>query len=465
MIKLTITTSDGSFDLQGSGDIQASNAIDCIVCPENRSIEISASRQLTGDEWYSNFILNKRVAMINGGNLSSDQLIQSDDPNIFDFQSGYLGYLTGKLLTVQGVAPHADGNLTILGSGLLEVGTTSSSSDNPDASSGLQISLPKHHPRINAMYRDIYLMIWRIYHCLNSISGRLQLYAPTMERDGNAAITTMGYYLGTYQNYQALVARWNHFAWSNSFTLEIIESGERASVIVGYTNLNCESTGFAYDLDIYLLKTATESDSGSSASVQTVDVITPQSSPTPRLGANSYFDRWTDASPPTVEDVLDSDAELIDKWSRLITIFDQGVESTLNVDNFNIVTSYERNQASCTGTGYEGQDPAPLVALDDPGMTASVLPPALSLHTSVTRLNANYIWPENYHRNVVAIAPCSGTLLEYGVQRPPASVFHLFVAEATWSVGGVTFTKRKSFKLAAVTNGKIEEDEEEGEDV
>ena len=267
-IKKNTSSADTPTTITKAPKLSIADAIDGIVSIPDRSIELTATRQLSEHDWYDSFISSKYTSMLNGGTLIDDQLSTTKEPTeyIFEFETGYRGYLEHTVRKIHGISPKSNGDLSLLGSKFLEVSTQLDAKgtikvEDEDgtvrqiaATNVVIVTLPVHHPLVNTMYQDIYYLTWRMYHCLNSISGRMQLYDPTVPRDGNPAITTMGYYLGTYLQYQALVARWNHFAWTSAFTLEVIEAGERATVIVGYTNLNCNTIGFSYELDILLTR-------------------------------------------------------------------------------------------------------------------------------------------------------------------------------------------------------------------
>ena len=140
-------------------------------------------------------------------------------------------------------------------------------------------------------------------------------------------------------------------------------------------------------------------------------------------------------------------------WSKQLTLFNQGTESTLNSELVNVITTYYKNGSTISGTGYDGRDPGdinPSINEKDE-VTEAVM--GLSTIVTVKSDKKSSIQPEQYHRDVVAIAPCTGTSYGYSTQKNP-EVFHLFVAQATWSVNNKLYTKRKAFKIAAVTTKK-----------
>lgn len=337
---------DAFTEVGGVIDLQVSGTLDGIYASDKGSIELSATRQVSYTEWYNNFLDAKVYAMRTGrpvytddnGQLPAEQQFKpmADSPAEI--------YRSGEYLrTIQGVEPDPDtGDLVISGGKNLDISV--------GGIGQLELRLPVHHYYANRIIQELDLMTMRMYHCYNSFAGRLQAWGPEIPVDGRAGITTMGHYLGTYLNYQALVCRWNAYAWANSFTLEVVEAGERVTLSVGFVNLNCTVT----DEVSYTL------------------TVTPD----------------------------DTDGTTMD---TALTIFDQGVDSTID-PSIPVTTTFQRNGELISGTGYEGRRP-------------KVLDTAV-VHTSI-KLDSDTppIRAEQYYRNIIAIAPCSGVDTAYDVQQ------------------------------------------------
>jgi hypothetical protein len=86
-----------------------------------------------------------------------------------------------------------------------------------------------------------------------------------------------------------------------------------------------------------------------------------------------------------------------------LTIFDQGVDSTID-PRIPVTTTFQRNGELISGTGYEGKRPAVL--------TTAVVHTLIKLDSDKPPIRA-----EQYYRNIIAIAPCSGVDTAYDVQQ------------------------------------------------
>ena len=304
----------------------------------------------------------------------------------YDFTEGIGGgfYGSGYLKSIQNISPES-GDFWIL------PGKTVDVFEHDIELNTIVVSLPIHHKQPDKTYTELDLMLWRMYHCVNSLTGRLQIFDPSIPKDGNHSISNMGPYLGTYLQYQALVARWNTYAWDSSFMLEVTPAGERATIVMGYTNLNCYEKG-----PIEMAFTAT-------------------------------LISTTNSSDPDV-----------DYSTSPITIYNQGSDSRLDDGTVKITTTYKRNGNETSGSGYEDRYPGTFV---DAAATVT-LEPAIA--------GGDVMRAEQYYRTIAAIAPCSGVDKEYHIQTGTPTVFHEIEIVATWIIGTVTVSKEATVDIAAV---------------
>lgn len=387
MLTLKIETAENTFKLSGVVDLVPTGTIDGYA--DSGSITLEAPRQLGRDEWSTQFTDKKQKAMMFGGKYPADDHVETTETNLYDFKSG-LGKKDGEyqkpyLQTIQHTSP-VNGEFWIL------PGKTVDVSENENE---ICVSLPVHHKQPDKALVEINMLLWRLYHCINSLNGRLQIFDLTIPKDGNPNISNMGPYFGTYLQYQALIARWNAFAWDSSFMLKVTPAGERATIVLGYTNLNCIQNS---EITMSCTITSTR----------------PQAS-------NNGADVLYDATP--------------------LTIYNQGSDSNIDISP---VTTYKRNDASIGGSGYEGKNP-------DMMDTASV---SVTLPTSLDKTQYSGLKAEQYYRTIVAIAPCVGVDFEYKVQDPDKQlVYYTLAIAAEWKINNIPYTKTATVKITAV--GKI----------
>lgn len=407
LTSLTIKNKDGGVLLRNNVKIAGVGTIDVDVQTASQ-VTISAYRQKSLAEFNTQYTRRKRAAMAVGGSLS-DAHINSDthvstDNSIYKFDKGYRGvFLKGVLLSVNSATGYGNNNkLDFLPSKTLDVAANKEAGE-------ISISLAPNIPRINVLYYDIDKLIWRLYHCYNSLAGRLQLCMPDMPVDGSRQVTgkddngnvimipdrgrsTMGRYLGTLIQYQTLVARWNHYAWSSSFYLDVVEAGNRVAITVGYTATDCYRGGLTYSVSI-------------------------------------------------VEDTANNTPTETYK-SDLLTIYNQGSDSTLDKNKVIATTTYYRNGSEVSGTGYEGKSPSRFVS-------AEVVVGLKSTAEKDTALSAVF-QSEQYHRTLLALAPCIGIDKEYLIPDPKNVVTKKLLITATWVIDGEKFIKTASANIDAV---------------
>lgn len=241
--------------------INTSGSIDCYIANGN-SVGLTAERQLGISEWVTDIEKRKMSDMLYGGSFSSND----NGVCSWGFSSGLNGvYITqsGYLRTLQSQAPGEVGDITLLPSRTVDVtggtytlaysisadpivtysGATVTPStlqtSNAASSPVVAVVLPPGHCRPLEQFREIDLMLWQLYHCVNSFSYRLQQFDPFADRFGNPYLTNYGPALGTYKNYQALVAYLNLQTWQKSFVLEVSPNREQAEIIFGYREPDC----------------------------------------------------------------------------------------------------------------------------------------------------------------------------------------------------------------------------------
>lgn len=413
MLRLKITTRDSSGEYKhihlrtGTMSLDVTGTLDGVLYPEPTGVELQASRQLSQEDACVQYSDKKLEALSHGGASFDDNLAGTSEQSAqYSFEYGYVeGILRGSLddtgtavlqsiQHVTGKDNDIPGAIDILPGKDIDV--TPVTEDH-----SIRITKAITAPDICKLYHDIAILSWRIYHSLNSISGRLQRYAPNMPVDGSRlseegyvdpGISTAGRYLGTFLQYQSLVARWNHYAWSSSFYLVAVPAGERLAITIGYTSLDCYRNSVSYTLNV----------------------------------------EFSD----------DEEEDDITYNSKLLTIYNQGTDSSLDTKIANIATTYYRNELEVSGSGYEGRDPA---AMESAG-----------LHTEITTepqqegLTSHAMLAEQYHRNLVAIAPCIGIDKEYMVQPGTSTKFRKLKITGTWIVGGKQYSKVLNSRIAAV---------------
>ena len=380
--------------LSGFIEIKASGTIDGVVSKHTNSLELCSTRQQSHDAWYSTFCQAKLNAMRFGGRIYlDDNTYYEEDSDLLTFGDSSDDTLdairSGKYVrTIQGEEPAPDtGNICINGGKTLTVSTAL------DKTVGeLSLRLPTHHYYANKLIQELDRMTMRLYHCYNSLAGRLQVFDPAIPVDGISQISTMGKYLGTYLNYQAVVCRWNTYAWANSFTLDVVEAGERVAIAVGYLNLNCtENSQVTYRL------------------------IVQPSEPSETL-------------------------------ETALTLFDQGTDSTI-ASGTPVKTVFLRNGKRVSGTGYEGKNPDLMVSLE---VNTVINPEDADNKISMKA--------EQYHRNIISIAPCSGVDKEYDVQSRDDELAKMpLTLTCEWTINGITTTKTATCNI--VTVGYVKEED------
>ena len=439
MLTLKIKQSDGGYTtLKGLVGLDVGGTLDGILT-SNNSIELTATRQLSGESAANLLEMRKKTAMAIGGSLSDDNFAAPSTGPLYEFVHGYRGIIAGecdcekgedkpRLLSINHVTGEENnGCLDILPSDTIDVSVVTSEK----GAEGIAVSRAPNVPIINKLYHDINKLVWRLYHCYNSLSGRLQLFFPEMPVDGSVEVggtpvrrlSTMGRYLGTFMQYQTLVTRWNHYAWSSSFYLDVVEAGPRLAVTVGYTAVDCK-----------------------------------------RYGPITYSVRIS-IDPDNVAETTYN--------SRLLTLYNQGTDSTISDGkNIKVETTYVRTARIPTddgdtevkstyisGTGYEGSDPHPMDSVE-----AEIV---------LSSNNGDPVFlSEQYHRTMLAVAPCIGIDKEYkvqpGVQQGDELVKLKLIIEAEWEMYDTSDTSPTTYTKTVFANVDavgIEDDTEDDTEV
>lgn len=358
----------------GIVELATSGTVDCMISKDN--LRFIATRQLPYDGWYSSFILSKSAKMVTGGGLDTDDYLperRDDEGDIiyyYQFPTGLTGgyfkptdvelngerFTAAYLKTIQQVDPDNAGNFWILPGKTVDVSEKEEGFiENPATGESkpiysLQISTPIHHLQPHKRYVELDLILWRLYHCICSLIGRLRIYNPALKVDGYASTTNMGPYLGTYLQYQALVARWNHYAWASAFTLDVEVVNECANIVLGYTNLNCKE-----NRPFKMAVTITQSAVGCNLGKSLEKLQNEYAEATDK----EKFPKWAN---PNYCTEAHGDPDDGKEW-RLhfsgapLTIYRQGFDSTLDEEGVYVRTRLFRHGEEVAGYGYEGKEP------------------------------------------------------------------------------------------------------------
>ena len=176
------------------------------------------------DEWYTDFIHSKQHAMLNGGAGES--------------------YLFTKPLvstcvrTINGTTPDTLGNITLLGSKIVDVSV-------PDGKPNtVVVSRLSSGPSQLELLKELYLFTMRLYDAFNHCTSRLLEFSPgTWSSSEDQVSNKLGKRRGTLLNYQANVARWNYLVWKSSYRQLIEVSRQNIAISVGYACVPCRVSG------------------------------------------------------------------------------------------------------------------------------------------------------------------------------------------------------------------------------
>lgn len=267
--------------LRISGEFSGSPRTVLITDPDRNEIIIGEAFRKALSTLIDEYNAAKTEAAAVGGSLSSNV-------GSFNFDLGARGkYYASALMTINSMPPDAYGNFLVLPGKTVDV--------YPSEQDGVDIEVahaPHSAPR-DLQFIELDRMCWVLYHRLNELCGSMQIYAPSLLRSGDDPRP----FLGTFLNYQALVARWNMYAWAKCFMFDVQVNVSRCTVVMGYTSI----TEGAVDVEYYVVITV-EPPGGDEMNLRYVP----------------------------------------------LTLFDLGTDTDINSG----VVTFTRNNNQCTGTGY-----------------------------------------------------------------------------------------------------------------
>lgn len=471
----------------GVVELATAGTVDCMISKDN--LRFIATRQLSYDDWYSGFILSKSAKMVTGGKLSADDHLDEKDGK-YDFYVGLNGryFKPTYLKTIQQVAPDNTGNFWILPGKTIDVSEKGEevivTEDIIDPTTcevigenvgvrktiySLQISTPIHHLQPHKRYVELDLILWRLYHCICSLIGRLQIYAPGWPTDGYALTSNMGPYLGTYLQYQALVARWNHYAWSSAFLLEADAQGESASIVIGYTNLTCAELG-PISMNLMVEVGAVGVAFGNNMD----DIEREYTAGGGKDDEGNELPEWMKPNfcaerAEEGEGDLDADEVWVKKFDKAIaplTIYNQGKDSVLD-EGIYVRTVLKRGERTTNGSGYEGKNPGlvseytadieltPGASYDIVSVGGKRVYAIINADGSIgSHFEPTAGWmlmgPEQRYRAVFAIASCIGIDRELETQTGDPLIGIDLNVTATWMIGDIEYKKTTTVTVAAL---------------
>lgn len=174
-------------------------------------------------EWYADFIHSKQHAMLNGG-------------------AGERYLFTKPLVstcvrTINGTTPDTLGNITLLGSKIVDVSVPA----DPDYANTVVVSRLSSGSSQLELLKELYLFTMRLYDAFNHCTSRLLEFSP--ETWSSSEANKLGKHRGTLLNYQANVARWNYLVWKSSYRQLIEVSRQNIAISVGYACVPCRVSG------------------------------------------------------------------------------------------------------------------------------------------------------------------------------------------------------------------------------
>lgn len=219
------------FILKINGEPVKGNAVVSLACGSPMSLSASTDGLSIGctdsrsyDEWYAEFIHSKQQAMLNGG--------------IGDSYTFTKSFSSGCVRTINGTIPDTLGNITLLGSEIVDV-SVPENYDNVLLVSRLVVGGNKLD-----ILRELYLFTMRLYAAFNHCTARLLEFSPdTWGSDDADSDNRLGKIRGALLNYQANVARWNYLVWKNSYKQDIEVSRHNTAISLGYSCVSCQVMG------------------------------------------------------------------------------------------------------------------------------------------------------------------------------------------------------------------------------
>lgn len=372
----------------------------CFCIPEADGV-LTISTDITSSysDWYDDFIARKTTAMMYGGSYT--YVYMDSELTLFDFSVGYNGlYGTesdNQVVTqIQGMSPDSKGRFFIHGGKYLDVYKFDYNK--------IAIKKTQGFYEINKYYEVLHRMTGQLYNALNRLSLRLRRFDP-----GNRDYPELGPLLGTIANYQAVVARWNHYAWQSTMAFTTSETSGGAVFSLGYVNLAC----MLHSVWIH-------------CTIERVGLVDAS-------GNDVNSDDWPEVS----------------AYPANLTLYKLSDDGNITKNGPDISLSMYRNGAICDGSGYLTQS-----------STLNTLDISLRISGSPAFL------AEQYYHMAFAISVPTGLLETYTPIDPgKAKLYHKFVATTSWIVDlGDPYVKTSIIRVAApyvtVVGGNTGEEEE-----
>ena len=196
---------------------------------EGRAITLSAAFGSSAEDRYSAYVETKMRAMQYGNEAAGVHSTVD-----YDFTLGFEGkiYRNGSssetappyLQSVQQTPPTSTGELFLLSGDTVGIDIEQPSIDNAPY---VSIQLDGQMCDTCELYREFNAYAWRLYHAVNEQAHRLFKYDPAHR------------YWGALLSYQALVAKWNHSVWLNSYLVNVTTLREAMAFEMGYTCTAC----------------------------------------------------------------------------------------------------------------------------------------------------------------------------------------------------------------------------------
>lgn len=188
-----------------------------------------AGTTLPYDEWYNIFLSCKREALWFGGSVEG----QSFSEGIY--KSFVAPKETPYLCKVNDCTPATGGKLFVIGD--KNISATWDIDENKEHT--LCLSTTKTHSKLRAELQEINSFLWVLYHAINYQMRRLHVFDIKTPYIDKNFTKIFGLCFGTYVEYQAQVARWNHYVWLSSALFSVDVVNEKVMVLAGYTASAC----------------------------------------------------------------------------------------------------------------------------------------------------------------------------------------------------------------------------------
>lgn len=190
------------------------------------AIKLSLKDPRSYEDWYSSFVYSKQQAMLHGGKGTEYEFINP------------LASLAVR--TINNVEPDNLGNITLLGSKMVDVSVPVGDKNSPVV---IVSRLSAGVNRVEAL-KEIYLFTMRLYHAFNHCTSRLLEFNPaTWGAEEFKIANKLGKFRGALLNYQANVARWNYLVWKSSYKQDVEVSRQNIALSLGYSCVPCQVDG------------------------------------------------------------------------------------------------------------------------------------------------------------------------------------------------------------------------------